>query len=78
MIYGSNDDTRCWRALECVMSYGPQLPLRFMAPPYSRLVRMLALVWFALWLVPSVFVCLLPMIALMVGDIIESTWNGKL
>lgn len=69
-------ETRMERWMFNLFDYGMMLPLKLSYRSKSRLVRLVGLAVAPVWLFPAGLVCMVPLVLLMVGALVEEAWNG--
>ena len=64
------------RALDAFMNYGPALPLTLCMDSQNRTIRLFGLLWFAVWCLPAMAVCAVPILFLLIADIVMHVYRG--
>ena len=53
------------------------LPLTLTVDRGERWIRLLGLLWFAIWCVPLMVLCGIPLLIGMLANMVAETWTGK-
>ena len=64
------------KALDGLFCWGLFLPMTMTHDHKSRSVRLMGLLWFAVWILPALAVSMMPFVLLIFAEAIVMAWRG--
>jgi hypothetical protein len=66
------------KVIEGLFEYGPDLPLTLTADSSYRVIRLVGLLWYVVWVLPAFVICAIPLLLMIFVNIFMMTWRGEL